>query len=136
MIVFEDRDRGWQSARETPELRAQQEAPDPRRRLQVAEGAGLTLVIGPPNAGKMGYVLDWWRANMARRPILVAPNFPEAAELTAEMARRVGGVVGQTPALTFDGLVEQILGRRPRYLSDFQRQILVMAALQQPGFRL
>ena len=41
------------------------------------------------------------------------------------MAQRRGALVGQSPAITFDGLVRLLLGRSPRYAGDFERSLLV-----------
>ena len=91
---------------------------------------GLTLVLGPANSGKRGYALEWWRARLPLHPVVVAPTGPDAQELTAEMVRRAGALVGQSPALTFDGLVHVILQRPPRRLTEFERALIVSRLLR------
>lgn len=100
--------------------------------MSVPPQIGLTLVLGPANSGKMGHVLDWWQRRSAARPVLVTPTGPDAGALSAEMARVTGGVVGQSPAQTFDGLVELILGRSPRYASDFEFSLILSRLLREP----
>lgn len=71
----------------------------------------LTLVFGPPNSGKMGHLLEWWRERIQARPVLVAPTYLAALDLSEEMVRSAGALVGVSPALTFDGLMEAIVKR-------------------------
>jgi RecB family exonuclease len=92
---------------------------------------GLSLVLGPANSGKMGRVLEWWRDRLSLGPVVVAPTSPDAQELTLEMARRAGALIGVSPALTFDGLVAEVLGRRPRYSSSFQRDLILRRILHE-----
>ena len=91
----------------------------------VTEQPGIHLVVGPPNAGKMGTVLDWWQASRSRRPLLVVPNRPAAAALALELAGRVGAVVGSRPVVTFDDLVAELLGHRPALAGSLERQLVV-----------
>ena len=98
-------------------------------------GPALTLVLGPANSGKMGQVLEWWRRRLALAPVVVAPTSPDAQELTLEMVRRAGALVGVSPALTFDGLVAEVLGRRPRYTSGFQRHLILRRILDETPLR-
>jgi len=84
-------------------------------------------------------VLDWWEARLASRPLVVVPTGPDARSLSTEMAQRRGALVGQSPALTFDGLVRLLLRRSPRYAGDFERSLLISRLLQDspplaPGF--
>jgi len=41
------------------------------------------------------------------------------------MAHKRGALVGQSAAVTFDGLLRHLLGRSPRYAGDFERALLV-----------
>jgi RecB family exonuclease len=90
---------------------------------------GLTLVLGPANSGKMGYVLTWWCERLPLQPLVIAPTGPDAQGLTVEMVRRAGALVGQSPALTFDGLAHTILRRLPRRATDFERALIVSRLL-------
>ncbi len=98
-------------------------------------GPGLTLVLGPPNSGKMGYALEWWRERLPFSPVAVAPTVPDAQELTVEMVRRVGALVGQSPALTFDGLVRTIIGRPLQPPGEFQRALIMGRILRETPLR-
>jgi len=107
--------------------------------MSTSSPTGLTLILGPANSGKLGHVLDWWEARLASRPLVVVPTGPDARGLSAEMAQRRGALVGQSPALTFDGLVRLLLRRSPRYAGDFERSLLISRLLQDsppqaPGF--
>ena len=107
--------------------------------MSTSSPTGLTLILGPANSGKLGRVLDWWEARPASRPLVVVPTGPDARGLSAEMAQRAGALVGQSPAITFDGLVRLLLGRSPRYAGDFERSLLISQLLQvsppeAPGF--
>ena len=94
-------------------------------------GKGVTLVLGPANSGKMGFALRWWEERLAQRPVVVVPTGPDSASLNLEMVQRGGALIAQAPAVTFDGLVSHILGRRPRYLSGFQRETILQRLLQE-----
>ncbi len=91
---------------------------------------GITLILGPANSGKMGRVLDWWQERLPLRPLVVLPTAPDALQASAEMAQRAGGLVGQDAAVTFDGLVRQVLGRSPRYATDLERTLIVSCLLR------
>ncbi len=98
--------------------------------MNTSPQTGITLILGPANSGKMGRVLDWWQERLPLRPLVVLPTAPDALQASAEMAQRAGGLVGQDPAVTFDGLVRQVLGRSPRDVSDLQRTLIVSRMLR------
>ncbi|MBN1321388.1 MAG: PD-(D/E)XK nuclease family protein [Thermoleophilia bacterium] len=98
--------------------------------MSIQSPIGLTLILGPANSGKMGYVLEWWRQRSAERPVLVAPTGPDSRELTMEMARAAGSVVGQSAAQTFDGLVRLLLDRSPKYVSDMDLSLMTARLLE------
>jgi RecB family exonuclease len=52
-----------------------------------------------------------------------------------EMVRRAGALVGQSPALTFDGLVQAILKRPPRHLTEFEGALLMSRLLSRTPLR-
>ena len=96
-------------------------------------------MLGPANSGKLGRVLDWWQELSAARPLLVVPTGPDAHTLSSEMAQRTSALVGQSSAVTFDGLVRLLLRRSPRYAGDLERSLLVSHVLHDkpphaPGF--
>ena len=74
----------------------------------------LTLVTGPANAAKAGYVLERLRAVLHREPLLVVPTAADVAHYQRELA--AGGVVFGAQVLTFARLVREI-GRRRRALT-------------------
>ena len=90
---------------------------------------GLTLVLGPANSGKMGHVLAWWRERLPQKPVVVVPTAPDALEFSLEMAGRAGCLVGQSRALTFDGLVRLVVGQSPRYTADVERDLVLTRVL-------
>jgi RecB family exonuclease len=100
------------------------------RDMDYSPRTGLTLVLGPANSGKMGHVLGGWRERLSQAPVLVAPTGPDARQLSGEMVRRTGGLVGQSPGLTFDGLVRLLLPRSPRYLTDLERALIISRLLR------
>src|ERR687887_481666 len=76
----------------------------------------LTLVTGPANAEKAGYVLASYRAALEDEPLLVVPTFADADHYRRELAA-AGAVFGVRVA-TFSGLMGEVarrggLGGRP-----------------------
>ena len=55
---------------------------------------GLRLLVGPPNAGKLGWVVWWWGRLAARSPLVVVPTLPDVTPLTLEIVERTGPVFG------------------------------------------
>jgi ATP-dependent helicase/DNAse subunit B len=87
----------------------------------------LTLLAGPANAGKVALLLDRYRADLGRNPVLVVPNRAEVDRVERDLAAAgttlVGGAIG-----TFDDLFERIsagIDREGRILTDAQRALLV-----------
>src|SRR4051794_41758168 len=62
----------------------------------------LTLVTGPANAAKAGYVLERLREVLHREPLLVVPTAADVAHYQRELA--AGGVVFGAEVLTFSRL--------------------------------
>src|SRR5580765_7623401 len=69
----------------------------------------LTLVTGPANAEKAGYVLGAYRAALDRDALLVVPTFADVEHYRRELA--AGGVVFGVQVVTFGRLLGEI-GRR------------------------
>ena len=99
--------------------------------METSLDKGLTVVLGPANAGKMGNVLKWWHERLSRSPVIVVPTGPDARQMTGEMARRNGCVVGQSPALTFDGLVRLLSPDPPRYATELECMLIAVRILQE-----
>jgi ATP-dependent helicase/DNAse subunit B len=90
----------------------------------------LTLVTGPANSAKARVVLDRYRSQLARGPILVVPTGTDAVHYRRELA--VGGVVMGARVEPFAGLMREIaaragLGNRP--LGRGARERVVGAAI-------
>ncbi|MDQ3867233.1 MAG: hypothetical protein M3304_10495, partial [Actinomycetota bacterium] len=88
---------------------------------------GLSLVVGPANAGKVALLLDQYVEATDRDPVLVVPNGPDVERIQRDLLERspalLGGSIG-----TFDDLFEQILRRRTdnrRRIGESQRRLLL-----------
>jgi ATP-dependent helicase/DNAse subunit B len=62
----------------------------------------LNLIVGPPNSGRTGAVLDAFRAAASRDPVLVVPTVDDVERFEQELTRE-GAVIGAT-VVTFDQL--------------------------------
>src|SRR3954451_1773036 len=97
----------------------------------------LTLVTGPANAAKAGYVLERLREVLHREPLLVVPTAADVAHYQRELA--AGGVVFGAQVLTFSRLVRELgrasgVGARP--LGPVARERVVRAAIAGPRPRV
>ncbi len=88
---------------------------------------GLSLVVGPANAGKVALLLDRYVEAIDRDPVLVVPNGPDVEPIQRDLLQRspalLGGSIG-----TFDDLFEQILRGRSdkrRRIGESQRRLLL-----------
>jgi len=63
----------------------------------------LTLVSGPANAEKAGYVLAAYRAVLEDEPLLVVPTFADADHYRRELAG--AGAVFGVRVVTFSGQI-------------------------------
>ena len=89
---------------------------------------GLTLLVGPANAGKVTRLLDRYLAALDREPTLIVPNRPDVDRVERELLERAGALVGGRIG-TFDDLFDRVAGdasdgARP-LASDAQRALLV-----------
>ena len=64
---------------------------------------GLKLIIGPPNSGRTGAVLDAFRGFSSRDPVLVVPTVDDVGRFEEELTRDGEVVIGATVG-TFDQL--------------------------------
>src|SRR3954468_4228227 len=73
---------------------------------------GLKLIIGPPNSGRTGAVLDAFRAVFSRDPVLVVPTADDVERFEQELTRDrevvIGAAVG--PFGQLFGLVARATG--------------------------
>jgi RecB family exonuclease len=100
--------------------------------------AGLRLLVGPPNAGKLGWVVWWWGRLAAQSPLVVVPTLPDVTPLTLEIVERTGPVFGGQPVCTFADLVLAVTGRRsagePPPASALERSLLMEGLLSTTSF--
>jgi ATP-dependent helicase/nuclease subunit B len=90
----------------------------------------LTLVTGPANAEKAGFVLGAYRAALEEEPILVVPTFADVEHYRRELAG--AGAVFGVRVVAFSGLMREIarragVGGRP--LSRLARERVAGAAI-------
>ncbi len=69
----------------------------------------LSLVTGPANSAKARVVLDRYRSQLPRGPILVVPTSADAIHYRRELAE--GGVVMGARVESFAGLLREVAGR-------------------------
>jgi ATP-dependent helicase/DNAse subunit B len=91
---------------------------------------GLSLIVGPANAGKVALLLDRYRAALEREPVLVVPTRAEVErierELLAAAPALLGGSIG-----TFDDLFRRIGGGSGRErLGDVQRRLVLASVVR------
>ncbi len=87
----------------------------------------LTLLAGPANAGKVALLLDRYAADIARDPVLLVPNRPEAQRVGRDLLAGGKTVVGGWVA-TFDDLFASLAhgnGDHRPVLTDAQRALLL-----------
>jgi ATP-dependent helicase/DNAse subunit B len=97
----------------------------------------LTLVTGPANAAKAGYVLERLREVLHREPLLVVPTSADVAHYQRELA--AGGVVFGAEVATFSRLVREIArvaGLSVRPLGPVARERVVRAAIGDARLRV
>jgi ATP-dependent helicase/DNAse subunit B len=68
---------------------------------------GLTLVVGPANAGKVALLLERYLARLDDEPFLIVPNRPDVARIERDLLRRCGCLFGGSIG-TFDDLFARI----------------------------
>src|SRR3954453_3580162 len=97
----------------------------------------LTLVTGPANAAKAGYVLERLREVLHREPLLVVPTAADVAHYQRELA--AGEVVFGAEVLTFSRLWREIgrgAGGAARPLGVVARERVVRAAIRDAHLRV
>src|SRR3954470_1267284 len=96
----------------------------------------LTLVTGPANAAKAGYVLERLREVLHREPLLVVPTAADVAHYQRELA--AGEVVFGAEVLTFSRLwreIGRVAGVSARPLGVVARERVVRAAIADARLR-
>ncbi|MGI8802794.1 MAG: PD-(D/E)XK nuclease family protein [Solirubrobacteraceae bacterium] len=97
----------------------------------------LALVTGPANSAKARVVLERFRAQIARGPILVVPTAADAVHYRRELAET--GVVLGARVESFGGLMREIAvrsGLPGRPLSEAARERVVAAAVAEAPLEL
>ncbi len=100
-------------------------------------GVTLTLVTGPANSAKARVVLERYRAQLARGPILVVPTSADALHYRRELA--ASGIVLGARVESFGGLMREIAGRAGlggRPLGEGARERVVAAAVAEAPLEL
>jgi ATP-dependent helicase/DNAse subunit B len=69
---------------------------------------GVKLIIGPPNSGRTGAVLDAFRAAAAHDPVLVVPTVDDVERFESELTRGGEAVIGASVG-TFDRLFALVM---------------------------
>ena len=99
----------------------------------------LKLIIGPPNSGRTGAVLDAFRAAAARDPVLVVPTVDDVERFEEELTREGAAVIGARVG-TFKELFSLVARATDASggpaLSRIQRRRLAREALSRAKLRL
>ena len=94
-------------------------------------GAGLSLVVGPANAGKVALLLDRYLTRLDDEPFLIVPNRSDVSRCERDLLARAGCLLGGTIG-TFDNLFERIAvgaSARRRVATRSQRALLARRAV-------
>ncbi len=67
----------------------------------------LNLIVGPPNSGRTGAILDGFRAMSGNDPVLVVPTVDDVERFEEELTRGGDAVIGATVG-TFDELFAMV----------------------------
>jgi ATP-dependent helicase/DNAse subunit B len=84
---------------------------------------GLSLLVGPANAGKVALLLERYLAALEREPVLIVPNRPDVERVERDLLARAGALFGGSIG-TFDDVFERIAGGG-RTITDAQRSLLI-----------
>jgi ATP-dependent helicase/nuclease subunit B len=91
---------------------------------------GLSLLVGPANAGKVSLLLERFLAALEREPVLIVPTRSDVEQVERELVARNGCVFGGTIG-TFDDVFERLAsdtgGRR--VLTDAQQRLALRRAV-------
>src|SRR5947208_11423164 len=97
----------------------------------MASGQGLTLLVGPANAGKVALLLERYLEALERDPVLIVPYGSDVERIERELLARKGALLSGRIG-TFDdvfrGLARDGGSTRP-VVTDAQRQLLVRTAV-------
>ncbi len=99
----------------------------------------LELIVGPPNSGRAGEILDRLRAHLARDPLLIVPTGDDIARFERDLCADGTAAIGAT-IRTFGSLTDEIAASAvapvPPALTPPQRLALIRAATAATPLRL
>src|SRR5438105_941906 len=88
---------------------------------------GISLIVGPANAGKVALLLERYLARLDDEPFLIVPNRSDVDRVERDLLRRAGcllaGEIG-----TFDDLFERVAPRERRPVATAAQQALAARA--------
>ena len=76
------------------------------------EGMGLSLIVGPANAGKVELLLERYLTVLDREPVLIVPNRSDVDRVERDLVSRCGALLGGTIG-TFDDLFRRLASAAP-----------------------
>jgi hypothetical protein len=89
---------------------------------------GLSLVVGPANAGKVALLLERYLAVLDREPVLIVPNGADVDPVERALLERAGALLGGSIG-TFDDFFERLArgdgARRRPVIRPVQRRLLL-----------
>jgi ATP-dependent helicase/DNAse subunit B len=90
---------------------------------------GLSLLVGPANAGKVSLLLERYAAALDREPVLIVPTRSDVEQVERELVAQVGCVFGGTIG-TFEDVFHLIAegGSRP-ILTEAQQRLALRRAV-------
>jgi ATP-dependent helicase/DNAse subunit B len=88
---------------------------------------GLSLLVGPANAGKVALLLDRYLGALDRSPVLIVPNRSDVDRVERDLLRRSGALLGGS-IVTFERLFEQLAPGT--VLSEAERALLVRRVIR------
>ena len=97
----------------------------------MASGQGLTLLVGPANAGKVALLLERYLEVLDSDPVLIVPYRSDVERIERELLARKGALLAGRIG-TFDDVFRQLArdgGSTRPVVTDAQRQLLVRTAV-------
>ena len=99
----------------------------------------LRLIIGPPNSGRTGRILERFRSRLSRDPVLVVPTFDDAERFERELTSAGEAVIGAT-VCTYERLFRLVAraagAEAPTPMSAIQRRRVAREAVERTRPRL